>query len=96
MRHAALLILFFLVSVSEAFPFTGQVVGVLDGDTVEGLPSAEPPHNKKVQRIRLYGIDCPEKGHPYGNTARQATSAWALGGRHHGQIVREVWTGVLV
>jgi endonuclease YncB( thermonuclease family) len=44
-------------------------VGVLDGDTIEVL------HNGKAQRIRLHGIDCPEKGQPYGNNAKQATSA---------------------
>ncbi len=90
MRHAALLVLFVLVLVNEAFSFTGQVVGVPDGDTIEVL------HNGKAQPVRLQGVDCSEKGQLYGNSARRATSAWALGGRHHGQIVREVWTGVLV
>ncbi len=51
-----------------AFGFTGQVVGVIDGDTIEVL------HNGKAQRVRLQGIDCPEKGQPYGNNAKQATS----------------------
>lgn len=46
--------------------------GPLNGDTIEVL------HNGKAQSIRLHGIDCPEQGQPYGNTARQATSAWAL------------------
>ena len=69
MRQVALLVLFFLVSVPEAAPFTGEVVGVLDGDTIEVM------HNGKAERVRLYGIDCPEKGQPYGNNAKQATSA---------------------
>lgn len=61
----------FLFSLSEApgFSFTGEVIGVLDGDTIEVL------HNKKTQRVRLYGIDCPEKGQAFGNNAKQATSA---------------------
>jgi endonuclease YncB( thermonuclease family) len=35
--------------------FTGPVVSVLDGDTIEVL------HNHHTERIRLNGIDCPEK-----------------------------------
>ncbi len=35
--------------------FTGRVVGVADGDTITVL------HNGKGERIRLHGIDCPEK-----------------------------------
>jgi micrococcal nuclease len=62
-------LLLFLFIEAPAFPFSGQVVGVLDGDTLEAL------HNGKAQRIRLYGIDCPEKGQPFGNNAKQATSA---------------------
>jgi len=36
--------------------FTGPVVSVLDGDMIEVL------HNTRAERIRLNGIDCPEKG----------------------------------
>ncbi len=35
--------------------FLGKVVGVSDGDTITVL------HNGKGERIRLHGIDCPEK-----------------------------------
>ncbi|TKB94503.1 MAG: endonuclease [Nitrospira sp.] len=73
MRHATFLALFVLVSVSEAFPFSGQVVGVLDGDTIEVL------HNRKAERIRLQGIDCPEKGQAFGKIAKWATSAMVFG-----------------
>lgn len=54
---------------SSIYAFTGEVVSVLDGDTIETL------HNGKPNRIRLYGIDCPEKGQPFGQRAKQATSA---------------------
>ena len=40
------------LAVSE---YHGLVVGVLDGDTLEVL------HNRHPERIRLSGIDCPEK-----------------------------------
>lgn len=39
-----------------AADFTGRVVGVIDGDTIEVL------HNTNPERVRLSGIDCPEKG----------------------------------
>lgn len=45
-----------------------QAVPVLDGGTIEVM------HNGKAQRISLQGINCPEKGQPFGNSAKQATS----------------------
>ena len=73
MRHAALLVLFVLVSGSEAFAFTGPVISVQDGDTIEVL------HNHRAERIRLHGIDCPEKGQAYGKRAKQVTSTLVFG-----------------
>ena len=49
--------------------FTGSVVSVLDGDTIEVL------HNTHLERVRLSGIDCPEKGQAFGKRAKQAASA---------------------
>lgn len=69
MRRVSFLVLLVLFNVDPARSFTGEVVGILDGDTIEVL------QNGKAQRIRLQGIDCPEKGQPYGNNAKQATSA---------------------
>jgi micrococcal nuclease len=43
-----------------AASFTGKLVKVLDGDTVEVM------HNGKAERIRLAQIDCPEKNQPFG------------------------------
>lgn len=43
-----------------ALDFTAPVVSVLDGDTIEVL------HNQHPVRIRLSGIDCPEKGQASG------------------------------
>jgi micrococcal nuclease len=53
--------------------FTGPVVSVLDGDTIEALYNTHP------ERVRLSGIDCPEKGHAFGTRAKQAASALVFG-----------------
>ena len=53
--------------------FTGQVVGVIDGDTLEVL------HNQIPERIRLSGIDCPEKGQAFGQRVKQAASDLSFG-----------------
>jgi endonuclease YncB( thermonuclease family) len=47
------------LSIAQAAAFTGQVVRVLDGDTFEVL------HNQHPERIRLSGIDWPEKGQSF-------------------------------
>ena len=53
--------------------FSGQVVGVLDGDTIEVL------HDQKPELVRLYGVDCPETGQAFGQKAKQATSSLVFG-----------------
>lgn len=53
--------------------FTGPDVSILDGDTIEVL------HNTRAERIRLNGIDCPEKGQAYGKRAKQAASELVFG-----------------
>ena len=69
-----LLVLIVCVTVPQGtYAFSGQVVSVLDGDTIEVL------HNQHPERIRLSGIDCPEKGQPFGKRAKQAASDLALG-----------------
>ena len=67
------LVLVLLASPVLAADFTGKVVGVLDGDTTEVV------HNGRPERIRLNGIDCPEKGQAYGRRAKEATSDLAFG-----------------
>jgi micrococcal nuclease len=49
--------------------FTGQVVGILDGDTISVLREG------KAVKVRLYGIDAPEKAQAFGTRARQFTAA---------------------
>src|SRR5215831_6428279 len=70
---ACLSVLLGLASVALPTDFSGPVVSVLDGDTIEILLS------NRAQRIRLHGIDCPEKGQAYGTRAKQAASALVFG-----------------
>ncbi|MEE8493475.1 MAG: hypothetical protein V3S25_05475, partial [Nitrospirales bacterium] len=55
-----LCVLLILPSAALAADFTGRVVGVSDGDTITVL------HSGKGERIRLHGIDCPEKPRAFG------------------------------
>jgi len=56
----------FVVAFSSSADINGRIVRVLDGDTVEMLE----PGNQLV-RIRLAGIDAPEKSQPLGQRSRQ-------------------------
>ena len=58
----------FLFPYSSFAEFNSPVVSALDGDTIEVL------HNNHPKRIRLSGIDCPEKGKAFGKRAKQAAS----------------------
>jgi micrococcal nuclease len=66
-------VFFHPTSLLFASDFSGPVVSVLDGDTIEVL------HNNRAERIRLSGIDCPEKGQAYGQRAKQAASGLVYG-----------------
>jgi endonuclease YncB( thermonuclease family) len=75
-RHWPLVVLLALLSPSPAVAvseYQGEVVLVMDGDTLEVL------HNQHLERIRLSGIDCPEKGQAYGQKAKHAASDLAFG-----------------
>ena len=48
---------------------TGKVVSISDGDTITILDSSKRQH-----KIRLYGIDCPEDGQPFGKAAKKHTA----------------------
>lgn len=66
-------ILLCTTSLTLAEDFAGKVVGVIDGDTFEVLYKQHP------ERVRLMGIDCPEKGQAYGQKAKQAALALVFG-----------------
>ena len=47
--------------------FTGQIVHVADGDTITLLTQS-----RQQIRIRIAGIDAPERAQPFGNRSRQS------------------------
>jgi endonuclease YncB( thermonuclease family) len=52
---------------STATELSGRVVHVADGDTITILDAQRTEH-----RVRLAGIDAPEKAQPFGDASRQA------------------------
>lgn len=73
-RLAGALLVAALAVPAHAVEWAGTIVGVADGDTLTLLDDAKTPH-----RIRLDGIDAPEKAQPWGERARQSLSALAFG-----------------
>ncbi|WP_288230819.1 thermonuclease family protein [uncultured Desulfovibrio sp.] len=67
-----MLCLFFAV---PAWGWSGEVVSVHDGDTLK----VRRTDNGKTVSVRVYGVDCPEIGQPYGKEARDMTARIALG-----------------
>lgn len=66
-RKISMQILLFMLFPAVLWAWQGSVVGVTDGDTIKVM------RNDKVERIRLYGIDCPEKKQAFGKRAKQFT-----------------------
>ena len=62
----------------------GKVIGISDGDTVDVLDSSKTTH-----RIRLAGIDAPEKAQPFGQRSKEHLSDSVFGKQvevHGGKI----------
>lgn len=87
-------LLFYWGSASFADVY-GRVVRVSDGDTVVVLDGEYVQH-----KVRLAGIDAPEKGQPFGQRSKQALSECAAGKTVHvdgskrdryGRLVGKVW-----
>ena len=55
-------------------PTQGKVIAIADGDTFTLLDS-----DNRQERVRLYGVDCPEKNQPFGQVARKRLSALVFG-----------------
>jgi endonuclease YncB( thermonuclease family) len=63
----------FTITSVQAETIQGKVVHIADGDTLTVLTSS----NQQV-KIRLAGIDTPEKAQPFGNKAKQALATLAF------------------
>jgi endonuclease YncB( thermonuclease family) len=74
-RHSALLLTIALASFARAEQL--KVITISDGDTFTGLDS----QNRQV-KIRLHGIDAPEKAQAFGTVSRKA-----LGDLIEGKVV---------
>ncbi len=73
LQGAALIAL--IVQVSLAAPnVLGKIVGVTDGDTLTLLDEANQQH-----RIRLAGIDAPERGQAFGEASKRHLSDLSFG-----------------
>jgi endonuclease YncB( thermonuclease family) len=60
--------------VAQAATIDGKVINVADGDTIMILDAAHQQH-----RIRINGIDAPEKGQPFGDRSRQNMARMVTG-----------------
>lgn len=69
MKASAWLLIVVLAGSATAAELTGRVVGVTDGDTITVLV----PGNVQ-EKIRLAGIDAPEKAQPFGSVSKQHLS----------------------
>jgi endonuclease YncB( thermonuclease family) len=63
-----------LGNMSAASTLQGRVVGVSDGDTVTVLDASNKQH-----KIRLSGIDAPEKAQAYGQKSKESLSEMVFG-----------------
>jgi micrococcal nuclease len=68
-----ILLCLLLLRITASAQLVGKVVSIADGDTFTMLVN-----NERV-RIRLHGIDCPEKGQDFSNTAKDFLSNHVFG-----------------
>jgi endonuclease YncB( thermonuclease family) len=72
-RLSGILVLAAIAVLAHADDFTGKVVAITDGDTIKVM------HNGLAERVRLWGIDCPESRQAFGSRAKQFTGDQAFG-----------------
>ncbi len=75
--YAALTAVALVAAPAAAEQFEAKVIGVADGDTVTVLQ--DDARGKTPRRVRLSGIDAPEKAQAFGTVARQQLSQLAFG-----------------
>lgn len=73
-RYSLASVLVFGLMITPAHAWPGKVVGISDGDTITVLTQ-----DKREIKIRVYGVDCPEKSQDFGTKAKQFTSDKVFG-----------------
>lgn len=82
------------ISIAHA-DISGKVVAVTDGDTIKVLDA-----NSKLHKIRLTGIDAPEKGQAFGIASREHLASLVAGKTvrvessktdRYGRVLGKVW-----
>jgi endonuclease YncB( thermonuclease family) len=91
-----LLLIFATLAMSAAnADIIGKVVAVTDGDTIKVLDE-----NQVLHKIRLSGIDAPEKAQPFGNVSRKHLASMVAGKNvrvettkkdRYGRVLGKVW-----
>ena len=96
-RAGALVVVAFaiLTTATHAETLTGHVVGIADGDTLTLLDASKTQH-----KIRLAGIDSPEKGQAFGQVCKKSLSDLAYDRAatvesnkldRYGRVIGKVW-----
>jgi micrococcal nuclease len=70
-RSIILILFVLLFFITPSYAWTGKVVGVTDGDTIKVLQDG------KQIKVRLYGVDTPEKAQSFGRKAKKFTTNFA-------------------
>jgi endonuclease YncB( thermonuclease family) len=94
-HHHLLLVLATLVASPAGADIIGKVVAVTDGDTIKILDDDKVQH-----KIRLTGIDAPEKSQPFGGASRKHLASMVAGkdvrvettkNDRYGRVLGKVW-----
>ena len=73
MYRSCFALLFLLLLPATCLSWPAKVVSISDGDTITVI------HNGRQEKIRLYGIDAPEKNQDYGQQAKSITGSLIAG-----------------
>lgn len=91
----SLLAALLLMATGALADVTGRVVAVTDGDTIKILDAEKVQH-----KVRLTGIDAPERGQPFGTVSREHLASLVAGKEvrvesdksdRYGRILGKVW-----
>ena len=74
LRLAVSILLLLTLPLAQAETLTGRVVRVTDGDTIVVLDASKVQH-----KIRLTGIDAPERGQAFGTKSKEHLSDLVAG-----------------